>query len=130
MRNIKKYLITLGIGFAMALLIANSKDIFSQTELAKIFHILTDSFSVPAVLITGMGGLVYVSNEGAFDALAYGLTSFFDMFRKEKKNQFSSFHDYKESKADKKLGFGFLLICGLIFMAIMGAMYLLYRKFV
>ena len=51
MRKLKKYLITLGIGLLLAFGVAYSKDIFAQTELANIFHILTDSFFVSAVLI-------------------------------------------------------------------------------
>ena len=126
MRSINKYLITLIFGSAMALLIAYSKGVFDQTEAAMVFHILTDSLCVPAVLIMGLGGIIFVSNEGAFDALSYGLNSFFDMFRKEKKNQFRTFYDYKESKDNDDKPFGFLLICGLIFFVLMLVMYLLY----
>ena len=129
MKLVYKYLITFGIGFATVLLVANSKGIFTQTELVTIFHILTDSFCVPAVLITGMGGLVFVSNNGVFDALAYGMISFLDIFRKEKVNKFRTFYDYKESRAEKNLGFGFLIITGLVFMLLMGVMYFMYRKY-
>lgn len=127
MSKLKKYLITVGVGLAMALLIANSKGVFAETELLKIFHILTDSFCVPAVLITGMGALVFVSNEGAFDGITYAVTSFIDIFRKEKKNKYHTYFDYKEAKGDRKMGFGFMLIVGLGFMLITGVMYLLYR---
>ena len=87
MSKLKKYLITLGIGFVIAFLVANYKDVFAQTELSKIFHILTDSFCVPGVLITGIGALIFVANEGAFDGVTYAVTSFLDIFRKEKKNK-------------------------------------------
>ena len=129
MKAINKYLITLGIGFALALYIAYSKDVFAQTELSKIFHILTDSFTLPAVLFTGIGALAFVSNEGGFDALSYGLTSFFDLFRKEKRNKYKTFYDYKVEKAQKTISVNFILICGIIFMAIMLIMYLLYRHY-
>lgn len=128
MSKLKKYLITLGIGLLLAFGVAYSKDIFAQTELAKIFHILTDSFFVSAVLIMGMGGLTFVSNEGAFDGLTYALSSFADIFRKEKKNKFNTYYDYKQSKGNRDRSFGFLLICGLVFMAITGIMLWLYYK--
>jgi hypothetical protein len=128
MKTLKKYLITLGVGLLIAFAIANSRDVFAQTELSKIFHILTDSFFVPAVLIMGFGGLVFVSNEGAFDGLTYAVTSFVDIFRKEKKNQYHTYYDYKQSKGNRDHSFGFLLICGLVFMAITGIMYWLYTK--
>ena len=106
-----------------------SKDIFNQTELSEILHILTDSFSIPAVLITGFGGLIFVSNEGVFDGLAYGVTSFIDMFRKEKKNQFRTFYDYKESKSERDMSFGYLLICGVLFIVIDAVMLMLYNQY-
>ena len=129
MKTIKKYLITLAVGFLMAGLVMYSKDIFNQTELSEILHILTDSFSIPAVLITGFGGLIFVSNEGVFDGLAYGLTSFIDMFRKEKKNQFRTFYDYKESKSERNMSFGYLLICGVLFIVIDAVMLILYNQY-
>ena len=130
MKTVFKYLITLGIGFAMAAFIAYSKNILSQTEPLIIFHILTDSFCVPAVLITGMGALAFISNEGGFDALSYGLTSFFDIFRKEKRNKHKTYYDYKAEKAEKTLPVSFLLVSGLIFMGIMALMYWLYTQYI
>lgn len=127
MSKLKKYLITAGVGFAIAFLVAYSKDVFSQTDLSTIFHILTDSFCVSAVLITGMGALIFVSNEGAFDGIAYAVRSFVDIFRKEKKNKYHTYYDYKESKKERNTGFAFMLITGLFFMVIMGVMYWLYR---
>ena len=130
MKTIYKYLITLGVGFAMAAFVAYSKNVFAQKELSMVFHILTDSFSLPAVLITGIGALAFVSNEGGFDALSYGLTSFFDMFRKEKKNKHKTFYDYKMEKAEKRLPVSFLLLSGLVFVAIMMIMYWLYTQYI
>ena len=130
MKSIRKYLITLGIGFAVAFIIANSKNVFAQTDLATVFHILTDSFRIPAVMITGFGGLLFVSNEGGFDGLSYGMMTFFDLFRKHKKNIYSSFFEYKEAKVGKEMQFGFMVICGLVFVALTVITYLLYRKFI
>ncbi len=129
MKRVNKYLLTLLVGFLLAGLVAMSKDVLDQESLSKVFHVLADSFIVPGVLITGMGGLIFVSNEGAFDGLAYGVTSFFDMFRKEKRNKYRTFYDYKEGKGERNTSFGFMLICGLVFLAITVVMYLLYRKY-
>ena len=130
MKTVNKYLITFAVGFLMAGLVMVYKDLFSQTELVKIFHILSDSFAIPAVLITGFGGLIFVSNEGVFDGLSYAVTSFIDMFRKEKRNQFRTFYDYKESKSERNMSFGYLLICGLIFIVIDAVMFILYNQYV
>ena len=42
MKLLKKYLITLAIGFALVALIAWSKDIVKQTGIVDILHILCD----------------------------------------------------------------------------------------
>lgn len=126
MNKLKKYLITSGLGLVGAFCIAISRDIFNQTDPSVIYGILSTSFFVPAVLIAGMGGLVFVSNEGAFDGLTYALTSFFDVFRKEKKNKYQTFYDYKQGKGDRDRSFGFLLITGAGFFVLTGLMQLLY----
>lgn len=128
MKNFKKYLITLAIGLFVAGGIAFSKDVFNQAELAMVFHTLTDSFFVPGVLIMGFGALIFVSNEGVFDGLVYGVTSFLDIFRKEKKNRYRTFFDYKEEKGNRDTRFGYLIICGLVFIAISGVMLFLYHQ--
>lgn len=129
-KKVLKYILTLGIGLVSAGVIAYSRGLFSQTELVGIFHILTDSFFAPGFLITGLGALVFVSNEGGFDALAYGMTSFFDIFRKEKKNKFRTFYDYKEARAEKNMPCGFILICGSVILALSMVFYILYRQYV
>ena len=130
MNNLKRYLITFGVGLLMAFGVAYSKDIFAQTELSKVFHILTDSFFVPAVLIAGFGGIIFVSNEGAFDGISYAMTSFIDIFRKNKKNKYYTYYDYKEGKGKRDTSFGYLLVSGLVFMAITAVMYLFYEKYI
>ena len=130
MKKIYKYLITIAIGLLIAGWVAFSKDLFAQTEPFKIFHILCDSFFVPAILITGMGALVFVSNEGAFDGLTYAVSSFVNIFRKEKRENLATYYDYKQSKGERNHGFGFMLICGLLFLAVSLIMYLFYNRYV
>lgn len=129
MKSLKKYLITLLIGFLAVFGIVWSKDVFSQAALVDVFHILCDGFFAVGVVITAAGLLIFSSNEGTFDAIVYGLRSFFDMFRKQKTLKYDTFYDYRESRAEKKLKFGFLLICGLILLAISLIMYLFYRRY-
>lgn len=129
MKSIKKYLITLIIGFSVAFLIAWSKDVFAATALVKVFHILCDSFFVVGVVMSCAGLLVFSSNEGTFDMLIYGVSSFIDMFRKTSRKKYDTFYDYRVARADKKIRFGFLLICGLFFVAISFVMYFLYRQY-
>lgn len=122
-------MITLFIGFSAAALIAWAKDIFAQTALVNVFHILCDAFFVVGVVTLSAGLLVFSTNEGTFDMLVYGVKSFTDLFRKNSTKKYDSFYDYRVSRTEKKLSFGFLLICGLFFLAIAFIMYSFYRQY-
>lgn len=124
-----KYFITLLCGFAASMLIFLVKDIFSQTEAVNVFHILCDGFFAVGVVITAMGLFIFTSNEGTFDAIVYGVGSFIDMFRRTSKRKYETLYDYRESRSEKKVKFGFLLICGLFFILLAMVMYLFYRKY-
>lgn len=129
MKTLKKYLITLAVELLAVLLIVYTKGVFIQTDPAKIFHILCDSFFAVGVVATGFGLLIFSTNEGVFDGLVYGVSSFLNMFKKNPERKYATLFDYKASRADKKIGFGFLLICGLIFLAISMLMYLFYSRY-
>ena len=129
MRGFKKYFITLIIGFAAVAMILWSKDILAQEALVDVFHILCDGFFAVGVVIFAAGMLVFSTNEGTFDMLVYGVQSFTDLFRKESTKKYETYYDYKVSRAEKKLSFGFLLICGALFLAIAFVMYFLYRQY-
>lgn len=129
MRSFWKYLITLLVGFLCVYGITVSKDLYSQTELVTIFHILCDSFFVVGVVMFNIGLLIFTSNEGAFDMMVYGVQSFVDLFRKKSTLKHKTFYDYTESRTGKKLKFGFLLICGAFFLAVAMVMYYLYRQY-
>lgn len=129
MKTLKKYLITLLVGFSAVAMIIWGKDIFNQTAPVDVFHILTDAFFAVGVVITSAGLLVFSSNEGTFDIIVYGVKSFIGMFRKNDEKKYDTFYDYRESRADKKIKFGFLLISGLIFLAISFVTYFLYRQY-
>jgi len=129
MRASIKYLITMAAGFAIAGFVAWSKNILDQTALKAIFHILTDSFFVSAVLLLGSGSLIFTTNEGAFDAIAFGLKSFWGMFSKKHKRSHETYYDYRMAHQEKKIPFGFLLICGLFFLAVSMVMLCLYYRF-
>ena len=129
MRSIRKYLITLLVGFIGVCFIAYAKDVFVQTETVKVFHILCDAFFVVGVVITSVGLLIFSSNEGTFDMLVYGVSSFFDLFRKVSAKKYATFYDYRESRADNKIRFGSMLVCGLGFLAVAFIMFFIYRQY-
>ena len=127
MRSGKKYLITLLVDLVFAGSIAWSRGVLDQTELVKVFHILCDSFFVVGVVTTSAGLLIFSSNEGTFDMLSYGIQAFVGMFKKDMRRKYETFYDYRESRADKKVQFGFLVICGLVMLAISMVMLYFYH---
>ena len=129
MRTFKKYGITLLIGLLAVAGILWAKDIFAQTDPKSIYHILSDAFFAVGTVILCAGLLIFSSNGGTFDMLVYGVSSFLDMFRTVSRKKYDTFYDYRMSRAEKQLPFCFLVICGLIFMAVAFVMYWLYRQY-
>jgi hypothetical protein len=130
MRAMRKYWITLLVESVLTALIAYGKDIFAQTAPVNVYHILCDSFFVVGTVTLCAGLLVFSSNEGTFDMLMFGVRTFVDAFRKESVKKYDTFYDYRVSRQEKKLPYGFLMICGLIFLAVAFVMYYLYRQYV
>ena len=128
MRALVKYIITLVVGLGFAAWIAFSRDILEQTQLVNIYHILCDSFFVVGFLITAIGLLIFVSNEGAFDPIVYGMRSFINIFKKREKRKMETYYDFRTARSAHKFSFLFLVICGVVLLAVSGVMYALYSK--
>lgn len=129
MKTLKKYLISFGISFFFAFLLALLKDIFAQTSPKVIFQILSDSFFAIGVVVAGIGLLVFASNEGTFDMLIYGVSSFINLFRPNSKKKYDSFYDYRINKSKNKTSLGFLLIVGIVLIIISVIMLLIYKQY-
>lgn len=130
MRTFLKYIITLAVGLALTAWMAISRGILEQTEQVMIYHILCDSFFVVGTLVAAIGGLIFVSNEGAFDPIVYGLRSFWNIFKKRDKRKMESYYDFRTARSAHQFPFGFILIVGLLLMAVSGVMFLQYSKLV
>lgn len=129
MNSIKKYLITFVAGIVAVFAIIWSKDIFNATEAQMVFHILCDSFFAVGVVIAGIGLLIFASNEGVFDGLAYGVSLFINMFKKDPSRKYRTLYDYKESRKKVDVKLAFMLICGGFFIIVSLIMYLFYRMY-
>ncbi len=130
MKTVYKYLITVAMGLIIAFLALLPRDIFHLTAAVDIMKAFCDAFFVSGVLITCIGGLVFVSNGGVFDMLAYGMRTFFESFKKNVTDRkYRTYYDYKESKKDKKRNFGFLVVVGVAFIVISLVFLALYYKY-
>lgn len=113
------YLISAAVGIAIFIIIICSKKIWNLSQTFEIMHLLSDATFVPGVLLAGMGLIVFASNGGVFDMLAYATIRFFDLFKRDPRNKkYKDFYEYREAKKDRKRGMAFMLIVGLVFIAL------------
>ncbi len=97
--NSKAFRVMLLVGFAIFAAVL----VLDLTRENSVVRSLCDGFFVAGMLVMGMSGLMYVSNEGVFDIFGFGISHLFttrwpglstmpDDHRKEK------YVDYKERK--------------------------------
>ena len=118
-KRILPYIITAVIGIAITVAIICSKQIWAADGTKIVMQILSDAFFVRGVLLAGVGLIIFASNGGAFDMLVFAVLLFFNLFRKDvNKRKYKDFYAYRQAKKDKKRSMAFMLITGLIFIAI------------
>lgn len=118
-KRILPYLITAVVGIAITVAIICGKQIWAADSTKVVMQILSDAFFVPGVLLAGVGLIIFASNGGAFDMLGFAVLLFFNLFRKDvNKRKYKDFYEYRQAKKDKKRSMAFMLIIGLIFIAI------------
>lgn len=130
MKTIWKFLITVLVGLAGVAGFLYSRDFLEVAALSQKLHILCDAFFVVGVVLTAVGLLVFTTNEGAFDMIVYGMRSFIDLFKKTNTRKYETYYDYRVARSEKKLKFGFLLICGLVFLAASVALFYCYKQYI
>ena len=115
-----KYSITVAVGAAVAAFLVWQHDLFGTDSIVRSFHILSDAFVVPGVLLLMVGVLIWVANFGIFDMLGYAGSRVGMMFIPSyKKYDHQTYYDYKERRKDKRIsGYSFILHVGLAFFAV------------
>ena len=112
------YLIEAGIAFAVALLVAWHRGVFSSTDRAQILGGLCDAFFVPGALLVCFGLLAYCARGGVFDIFSYGVKSLKVLFTPFGKGRHQRYYDYKMQKeANRGKPRPFTLYLGLFFIA-------------
>ena len=81
----KQWLISLLFGALLAVLLLIGRGGLVAESQEDFLLLLCDALFVPGVLLAGMGLLVVVTGEGAFDAIRYGLQKLFGLLRSEEK---------------------------------------------
>lgn len=123
------YAVSAVVGMVVFTIIVCTKKIWNYDDGKQVLRILSDAFFVPGVILAGVGLLIFASNGGAFDMLSYAFIRFFDLFRRDVRNKkYKDFYEYREAKKDKKRGMAFMLIVGVIFIALAGIMLIAYYQ--
>lgn len=118
--KILQYSITFLVCSALVLIYVSASGVFGKTNLGEIYTIISNGFFVIGIIASAVGLLILLSNNGAFDFLAYGFKRFFSLFKKDPtKVKFKTFYDYHQAMQEKEgRSFAFLLVNGIIFIVI------------
>ncbi len=124
-RNLITYIVGIVIGMIFFFIYAFSGGLFETTTTSELLRVLCDCFTVPGIILGGMGLLSWASNKGAYDMLSYGFGSVFGPFWNlitGKKSEYKRFYEYKVEKEEKRkpwnrefffVGLGFLALAGI-----------------
>ena len=129
-----KWGITFVVGLLVVFAMATSRDLFDQTDPAKVWEILCDGCFLAAVLLVCVGLMTFISSEGMFDIVGYSMIAFLDIFRKKDKKPVQAaplpcanaegesklkkgYFEYKQSKAGTRHSQWYLVFVGLIYLA-------------
>ncbi len=121
--NTRRYLTATAAGLAISLFFASINGVFTEEKVSAIFVILSNSFFASGVLLAGIGVILFVSSEGLFDMLGFGVKTFFQARKRDVKDRkYKDFYEYKKAKSDErresKTSNAYLLIVGAAFIAV------------
>lgn len=129
MKKILKYLIPFLLCVIVAVSILAGKGSFVKSG-ARLMSDLCDAFFVPGIIMTCLGLLIFCTNGGAFDMLAFGMLKFFDLFKRDlTKVKYRTFYDYRQAQKEKKRSFWSFIIVGLVFVAVSAVFFILYKQY-
>ena len=96
----------------MAWLYISLRD-FDGAKLADKYRMLSDAFTVPGILLLMFGCLVWVSNLGVLDGIAYAVNFAFRALIPGGRCRDEKYADYVERKRKNRMkGYGFLFVSG------------------
>lgn len=117
--TIKKYSITIAVGLAMAVGVSFLRSLYWQSNVKSVMMALTDTFSVPGLLLILVGLLIVCANHGAFYLLSFAGKKFIGLFKKVRsESDKMSYYEYREMKSEKQHDYSYLLVCGGVFLII------------
>lgn len=129
MKRLLKYLIPCLVCIVFVISVLAIRSAFVKSGQPLILD-LCDAFAVSGMLMLCFGLLVFVTNGGTFDMLAFGIRKLFDLFKKDlTKVKYRTFYDYRKSHQEKKRSFWYLIIVGGGFLLVSVIFLVVYYKY-
>ena len=121
--TLRGVLITTGIGLTIGMIVLVLRDGFAPTDEAGFWMNAADALSIPGILLICAGLLSAVSEQGAFDGIAFPVRKAFGQRRSEAKRAEmpQTYYDYVTKRQENQrrrprtrlyVGAGFLLLAG------------------
>lgn len=126
MRKILKYLVPIVVCSAVAVLILVGRGSFRANG-QTLYKDLSDAFFVPGIIMLCFGLLVFATNGGVFDMLAFGVIKLVDLFKRDlTKVKYRTFYDYRQAQQGRRRPYVYLLIIGGAFLLVGIVFFVLY----
>ena len=116
--TLKKFLIDLGIGLAVAAVISFLMGVSSGEETADILRILSDAFFVAAAIYLVTGGLTFTVNGGVMDGLGFATKTGIARIKRDFETSKQSFAEYREERERKVKSPAASLLAGAVLLVI------------
>ena len=129
-KRILKYAAAFAVGIGAAIALCAYRGWADAVSACERYMILTDAFSLPGVLFLGIGGMIWLSGEGALDGVSWLLKNAVKMLIPGPKKVREKYGDYVQRKRSgpKPSGYAFILITGAVLAAIACLFLILYLK--
>lgn len=128
-KNLIKYGSCVAAGLLTGCGYLSGKDIFNQ-PLIDQYRLLSDAFMLPGFLMVAVGLLIFLANEGAFTGVGFiaqkAVGLLIPFLYKQKGETYGQYVERKTGKPTK--GYGFLLICGCVFLAVSAVFVVLFNQ--
>ena len=113
-RPLLKYAVTFGVAAVCVFLVLITRGLFDGGRLTEraLLLIWSDALFIVGMLTLCIGGLLFVTRDGAFDGLGYAARSLGWLFNVRKRKERLSFHEYKLRKSEKRRSFLHLVVVG------------------
>lgn len=124
---IGKVLFSTGFGLIIAIVIWLTTGLLDASGTADFLRILSDGFFVAAALLLGYGGLIWTYNGGVFDGIGFSFKTLIDRMRRDYDDRRQTFMEYRENREAKASSPMYVLLGGLIHLALAVIVLLIYQ---